>query len=93
MPQTARNVKHALETKGFRESDERDHFYYFFFHNGKKTRVYTKISHGEREIHDKNCSLMARQIRLTGPQFRNFVDCPLTKEQYTKLLLDGKHIG
>jgi hypothetical protein len=44
VPRKARDVKKALKLKGFRE-EERDHWYYFFYHAGKKTDIYTKISH------------------------------------------------
>ena len=92
MPQRARDVEGALKAKGFQEKDKRDHVYYFFYYKGKKTNIFTKISHGENEIHDKNCSSMARQIKLNSAQFKDFVACPLTPELYLKLLLDSKHI-
>ena len=86
-------MKSALLEKGFKEEKDRDHKYYFLYYNGKKTSVFTKISHGEREIHDQNCSRMARQMRLTTPQFNNFVDCPLKLPQYLEILVQGKHIA
>jgi hypothetical protein len=92
VPQRARDVDGALKLKGFKETDKRDHVYYFFYYKGKKTNIFTKISHGENEIHDKNCSSMARQIRLNSAQFREFVACGLKTEMYLQLLLDSKHI-
>ena len=91
MPQKVREVKRALKKKGFHE-EERDHWYYFFYFNGKKTDIYTKISHGETEIATPFCSAMARQLRLNGSQFENFVDCDLTSEKYLKHLTDAKHL-
>ena len=94
MPHPARDVKAALLKKGFHETakKKRDHDYYFFMYNGKKTNVYTKISHGEREIHDGNCSLMARQIKLSNPQFNDFVGCLLRSDQYLQHLVQGNHV-
>jgi len=92
VPQRARDVDGALKTKGFKEKPKRDHIYYFFYYKGKKTHIFTKISHGENEIHDKNCSSMARQIKLNNAQFRDFVSCPLTPEQYLKFLLDSEYL-
>jgi hypothetical protein len=92
VPQRARDVESALRLKGFQEAPKRDHKYFFFYHNGKKSNICTKISHGEAEIHDKNCSSMAKQIKLNNAQFREFVDCPLTSEGYLKILVDAKHI-
>jgi len=88
----AREVKKALKLKGFRE-EERDHWYYFFYHDGKKTDIYTKISHNERDISRPLCSAMARQMRLSGGQFEEFVNCDLTGEEYLKHLTDARHLG
>jgi hypothetical protein len=92
VPQKVRTVESALKSKGFREAPKRDHKYFFFYRNGKKTNICTKISHGDTEIHDKNCSSMAKQIKLNNAQFREFVDCPLTEEKYLKILVDSKNL-
>lgn len=90
MPLKTRDVKKALSSKGFKEKKERDHFYYFFYYKGKKTSVFTKISHAQREIGDNICSQMAKQTRLTNGQFRKFVDCHLTETAYIDTLIRGK---
>jgi hypothetical protein len=54
--------------------------------DGKKTPIYTKISHGEREIRDKLLGVMARQLRLTRLQFLELIDCKLTEPEYVQLL-------
>jgi hypothetical protein len=94
LPQQARDVKAALLKKGFKDADKPkpDHDFYVFWHNGKKTNIITKISHGEREIHDPNCSNMAKQIKLTTPQFREFVACPLELKDYLQILIQSRHI-
>jgi hypothetical protein len=93
LPQRAQDVKDALEVKGFRESKtNRDHHYFFLFYNGKKTNIFTKISRGEVEIHDTNCTNMAHQMRLNSAQFDEFVACPLTEEKYLALLIAGRHL-
>lgn len=91
MPLKARDVERALTTKGFQKSGG-DHHYYFLWHNGQKTHIRTKISHGESEIHDKNCGAMARQIKLTRSQFEDFVECPLTAQKYVELLTTARHL-
>jgi hypothetical protein len=92
VPFKARDVSSVLKQKGFEEYPDRDHTFYFFHYSGKKTSVYTKISHGETDIGDPLCSLMARQMKLTKSQFRDFIDCPLTVEEYTKVLEDHNHV-
>jgi hypothetical protein len=89
LPLKARDVAGALTLKGFKKSD-RDHHFYYLWYKGKKTAIRTKISHGESEIHDKNCASMARQIKLNSAQFRDFVECPLTEQLYLKILVDSK---
>jgi hypothetical protein len=91
--QKARNVKQALLAKGFRE-DKRDHYFYFFHYNGKKSNIYTKISHSSisSELSKPLCGLMARQIKLSGQQFQQLIDCPLTKDMYIDILVAGRHL-
>ena len=76
----ARDVNRALVDKGFGEDKKRDHCYYFFYHKGKKSHFFTKISHNETDISDGLCSAMARQVKLTKLQFKEFVACLLTEE-------------
>ena len=90
MPIRVRDVKQALISKGFEEGRKRDHFYYFLLYEGKKTGIFTKISHGEREINDNLCSQMAKQVRLSNHQFRDLVDCALEKQPYIDLLIGAK---
>jgi len=92
VPLKSRDVKRALKAKGFVEATKRDHWYYFFYRDGKKSDIYTKISRSDTDLHDGLCSAMAAQIRLTDPQFRKFVDCVLTAEIYLRILLDEHHL-
>jgi hypothetical protein len=85
VPLDAGQVDGALTAKGFKKVDN-DHHFYFLLHNGRKTAVRTKISHGEREISDRNCGYMARQMRITTPQFKEFVDCKIEAKDYVDLL-------
>jgi hypothetical protein len=87
----AREVKSALTSKGFKE-ENRDHHYYFFYYLGKKSPINTKISFGETDIDPRLSSMMARQVKLTSPNFKNFVDCKLTGENYLELLIEAGHI-
>jgi hypothetical protein len=91
VPLRTRDVVSALKKKGFRETD-RDHKCYFFWHDGRKTAIWTKISHSDPEIHDGNCGHMARQIRLSRKEFNRFVECALTAELYLEMLISAKHL-
>lgn len=85
MPKDARDVSAGLLKKGFLLR-EGDHSFFHLHVNGKKTAIYTKISHGEREVHDKLLGLMARQVGLSKRDFIDLIDCPLSHEEYLKRL-------
>jgi hypothetical protein len=85
MPKGAREIAAGLAKKGFQKRDN-DHTFFHLYANGKKTIVYTKMSHGEKEIGDKLLSIMARQVNLSRKQFLDLVDCPLKLNEYLELL-------
>ena len=93
MPLPAKDVRAALLKKGFKQRNTKDEMYNFYV-AGKKTVVWTKISHGEKEIHDGLLGTMAkRQMRIPRKELDRFVECALSEADYTKLLRDGKHIA
>ena len=92
MPKPARNIAAALTRKGFR-SHHGDHVYYYLYVGDKKTSIRTKISHGENEIGENLLAVMARQVKLTKKLFGDLVDCPLTHDQYVKILQHGGHVA
>ena len=82
----------SLEAKGFRP-DERHH-HYFIYHgsDGARTPVMTKTSHGSgsKTIGDPLLAQMAKQCRVTKPQFLDLVDCPLDREAFERLQREQK---
>lgn len=91
MPMDARDVTKALSKKGFRQR-EGDHKYYHLYVAGKKTPIFTKVSHGEQEIGDPLVSGMAKQLKLSTGQFRSLVDCQLEESAYLDLLREQGQI-
>jgi hypothetical protein len=91
MPRDAKGVAANLTRKGFTPGDG-DHTFYRLFVDGKNTGIHTKISHGEKEIHDGLISQMAKQTKLVKKEFLDLVDCPLSLEQYLKLLRERDHL-
>ncbi len=84
-------VEKSLEKKGFERAKGGDHNY-FHYHTkaGKKSRVFTKTSHGMREIDDSLLGQMARQCRLSRADFDRLIDCPLSRDNYEqKLIMAG----
>ena len=88
------DIEKGLMNKGFLKSNGDHH--YFHYHDvteGKKTRVFTKTSHGNKEVGDPLISKMAKQCGLTKAEFLNLVDCPLQRVEYERLLIDRKKIS
>ncbi|MFT0899509.1 hypothetical protein [Candidatus Methanoprimaticola sp. MG2] len=56
--------------------------------DGIKTRIRTKISHGEREIGDPLILKMARQLKLDKREFLELVDCNLSGNAYLQMMMD-----
>ena len=92
MPKKVRDIISDLQRKGFR-SQENDRTFLHLWVGGKKTPVWTKRSHGEKEIGDRLLGLMARQLRVTRREFNDLVDCPLSEDEYVRMLREGDHIG
>ncbi len=92
MPRDAREVEASLTKKGFQARQGKDRFFHLMV-NGLKTPVWTKISQGEKEIHDGLIAAMTRQLRLSKKDFNDLIDCPLTEAEYTKRLRQAGHIA
>ena len=90
MPRKQNDVEKSLQAKGFR-CREGDHNYFNYYSKaGKKTAVFTKTSHGSREIDESLLSLMARQCKLSNKDFGLLIDCPLDRDTYeAKLIARG----
>lgn len=88
----ARDVRQALTRKGFREDRKRDHWFYFLYAGGRKSAIYTKISHNETEIGAGLLAVMARQLRVSPAQFALLIDCELSETAYIRLLIDAGQI-
>lgn len=83
MPLKCRDIAASLGKKGFREQPDGDHVYFRLFVNNRKTSVFTKVSHGCREVDDSLVSKMAKQVQLRPRmKFIALVDCSLTGEAY-----------
>jgi hypothetical protein len=89
MPRKQREVEKSLADKGFRSRDG-DHNYFFYWSKaGKKTAVFTKTSHGGREIDESLLGKMARQCKLSRADFDRLIDCPLSREAYEDKLVSA----
>ncbi|MFN0078572.1 MAG: hypothetical protein ACKVY0_19100 [Prosthecobacter sp.] len=89
MPRDKTDVEGGLTRKGFQPIKPGADHNYFIYQSmaGQKARASTKTSHGKGfDIDDNLLSQMARQCGLTKKQFLGLLDCPLSREDYEKLL-------
>jgi len=75
------------------DAAESNHVFFRLYVGGKKTRIGTKISHGEKEIHDGLLGQMARDTKLVKQEFLDLVDCPMTIEEYVTLMRQRGHVA
>jgi predicted RNA binding protein YcfA (HicA-like mRNA interferase family) len=84
----SKEIISALERKGFELNPDKDsHKFYYLVRGGKKTTIYTFISHGNKE-YDKNLmSIVKRQLKFRENQkMEDFFDCPMTGDDYVRML-------
>jgi len=81
----------SFVSKGFKRS-EKDHHWFTYFYDGKKTSIRTKISHDSREYGDGLLTAVSRQLRLSKKDLLLLKDCSMTKEDYLKHLLEHGHV-
>jgi hypothetical protein len=77
-----------LKKKGFIDSDKTncDHKYLEYFTDGKLI-LWTKLSHGSnKDLDDYLIKQMSYQCKLSKQQFADLVNCPLSNEDYKKIL-------
>lgn len=90
MPRKQNDVEKSLEVKGFQRANGDHNFFHYYSKAGKKSRVFTKTSHGAREIDDNLLSKMAKQCKLSNKDFGLLIDCPLDRDNYeAKLIAQG----
>jgi hypothetical protein len=93
MPHKARDIDAALRAKGFRVTESR-HTMYHFYVDGKKTVLWTMVSHGQKEIPDNIVGTMARkQLRLSRTDFDRLIECPLSQAEYQAMMQQAGHIA
>ena len=90
MPRKQSEIEKSLKAKGFEPKVGDHNFFHYYSKAGKKTIVYTKTSHGAREIDDSLLARMAKQCQLSRADFDLLVDCPLDRDSYElKLIARG----
>ena len=88
MPRKAGQIAAALTAKGFDKTDNDHTWFVYRTLDGRATRARTKLSHGSgsKDISDSLLSQMARQVKLSKPEFDRLLDCPLSRDEYEQVL-------
>lgn len=87
-----RRICSALKKKGF-ESEESHHTHFWFYHNGLRTHIKTRISHGDEEYGDGLLSAMKKQLQLDSMKdLEDLIDCHMSQIDYTKHLQDKNQL-
>ncbi len=85
-------LRSALVSKGEAEEDRASHHVFFFIEVGGRTYRATKFSHSARgQVSGDIQGEIARQMRLTTRELREFVACPLGREEWVKLWFERGH--
>lgn len=86
-----RDIERSLLKKGFKK-DEGDHHYYHLYVDDKKTAIFTKLSHSKNEVDEFILRMMTKQVKLNRQQFEDLINCPLSYENYIKILRENNII-
>jgi hypothetical protein len=89
-----RDIRQALTQKGFETERTTNHIYYRFHHQGKKTSIRTKVSHGTGDVSTASGLFRdyKRQLRLSTRELERFFSCPMSGAEYARLLLENEHV-
>ena len=85
-----RTVESALESKGFERKETHHSIFRYYTEAGERTTVWTKRSHGRSgaDIGRELFKRMAKQCKLTTDEFRELVECPMSRADYEQRLRD-----
>lgn len=88
-----REVKSALESKGFVKVGGKSHEIYILVVNKKQSGIQTKLSRGNIEYSGNLLSYMRKQLKFNSiNELEKFIKCDLSEEGYIKILEDKNQI-
>ena len=84
----AKDLKKVLNKKGFVLYPEKDHHQFYYLEiNGIKQNVYTYFSHSLNEYGSSLMVKIKKQLKFVETdKAEDFFDCPMSEEQYIKML-------
>jgi hypothetical protein len=83
-----REIQSALGRKGFQIKGQKKHEMWIYYINGKKTSIYTFLSHGSSEYNDNRLGSMAKEMHIPRNMLDEFIQCSLSQKEYENYLVD-----
>jgi hypothetical protein len=88
---TAKDLAATVEKKGLTLTNESKDKVFRLYHNGRKTKIWTKVSHDKKKVYSFNNDLLP-QVKLqlgfrTNSELRRFLDCRMSESDYRSLLV------
>lgn len=93
-PRKAKDIQKVLKKKGFVLNPEKEHHQFFYLNiDGKKHAIYTYFSHNNQELGKSLMNLIKKQLKFKDTEkAEQFLDCPMSKEQYLEMLIELEEI-
>ncbi|MDQ3683669.1 MAG: hypothetical protein M3352_11470 [Bacteroidota bacterium] len=92
---SVKDIEKALLAKGFEKDSPKQkshHSYFYFIYNGKRSDIYTYLSHGAKS-NDYGPRLMNKikqQLKFIDSKIaERFLDCPFKEQQYIDMLKEA----
>ena len=87
----SKKVEKSLKKKGFKQ-EPGDHKFFVLYVDGKRTNIRTKTSHCGQDIDKYLINQMRKQVHLEEEDIINLIKCPLSEEEYKKIVTEGGYI-
>ena len=85
----AKKAYKNLKSKGFIDAPDRsDDHKYLELYQEDRLILYTKISHGEKDLGAFLIRQMSHQCKLSKSEFMDLANCPLSEKAYLQILKD-----
>jgi len=90
-----RTAIESLLAKGFQEERKTKHQFYFYYFNGKQTKINTHFSHGANEDIGEELLKRIKVNLLLNSQNEafKFLSCEMNEEQFNNIQSAEKNLG
>lgn len=87
---SAKDIEKTLLKKGFQKlssNKKSHHSFYYFIYQGRKSNIYTFLSHGAKDYGQELMNKIKKQLKFQEAKIaESFLDCPFKEEDYISML-------